>query len=347
MRYLKALYKARSVRSAQRAAIRHHSIDRVRVLGMPKPSDVICIMVVRHEHMRLPDCLRHHRELGVGRFAIIDNGSTDGTREFLLSQPDVDLFLSLNKYSEARSGVYWHERLASHYGYGRWYLTVDADELLVYSEMDCHDLHDLAAFLTKWNSKVFFAPMIDMYSNLPLDGFCYEPGERMIDACRFFDGDSYTVTEQQRLIVSIKGGPRSRKLSSTAQSFKHMLEKFPFFYWDKTVRRSHIHDFRCFPKSAAPSGALLHFKFLPDFADKVAFAVESGEFWGDSIQYRRYQKSLENQEMASFYYAGSRAYDGPRSLVAAGLMNSINWQSEQPTRSVIKSKLFGKPLSVD
>ena len=40
----------------------------------------------------LDDFLRHYRALGVDRFVVLDNGSTDGSVDLLARQPDVDLY---------------------------------------------------------------------------------------------------------------------------------------------------------------------------------------------------------------------------------------------------------------
>jgi hypothetical protein len=48
--------------------------------------------VVRNEALRLPATLRHHCAIGVQRFFVLDNGSTDGTLDLLANEPDVDVF---------------------------------------------------------------------------------------------------------------------------------------------------------------------------------------------------------------------------------------------------------------
>ncbi len=64
-------------------------------------------MVVRNEARRLPYCLEYHRVLGVERFFIVDNGSDDGTREFLLDQPDCHVFHAGGSFAAANYGMDW------------------------------------------------------------------------------------------------------------------------------------------------------------------------------------------------------------------------------------------------
>jgi hypothetical protein len=48
--------------------------------------EIRAFMTVRNEILRLPQTLAHYRKIGVARFFIVDNGSTDGTREILAAQ---------------------------------------------------------------------------------------------------------------------------------------------------------------------------------------------------------------------------------------------------------------------
>src|ERR1700730_8094511 len=53
--------------------------------------DVIVISVMRNSEAWLKSFLIHHRKMGVRHFVILDNGSTDGSVQVLLQQPDVTL----------------------------------------------------------------------------------------------------------------------------------------------------------------------------------------------------------------------------------------------------------------
>ena len=221
--------EAHRIKSEQARLIKDHLIEPVRVLARPRPTDIVAVIVARNEALRLPDCLNHYRRLGVKRFAIIDNGSTDESQDFLLTQPDVDIFYIHSGYPQARSGCYWRVRLFDQYGFNRWYISVDADELLVYDGMEKHDIYDLAANLTHRGAKSLFAPMIDMYADRPFYELSYRPGDSMIATCQFFDGDSYALTPLPEGIPWITGGPRDRITPGASDADLHNLSKFPFF----------------------------------------------------------------------------------------------------------------------
>ena len=65
-------------------------------------------------------------------------------------------------------------------------------------------------------------------------------------------------------------------------------------------------------------GALLHFKFLSDFQDRVATAVAEGEHWRNATEYRDYQRWIDQGggHAAVFSTRYSRTYRGPESLIA-------------------------------
>ena len=70
-------------------------------------------MVVRNESQRLPYCLEYHRTLGIDRFFIVDNESDDGTREFLLLQPDCHVFRAAGSFAAANYGMDWINALVA------------------------------------------------------------------------------------------------------------------------------------------------------------------------------------------------------------------------------------------
>jgi hypothetical protein len=179
--------------------------------------------------------------------------------------------------------------------------------------------------------------MIDMYSDRPLNEVIYRSGDKQIDACPFFDGDSYRICRSHHGIVGLEGGPRARLFGSKA-----LLRKHPFFYWDKTGGRPNGHEYRAFGSRLAPSGALLHFKFLPDLNEKISYAIESRAYYNEGAEYRSYRDGLQGS--SSISYEGSRKYYGPESLIAAKLMQKIHWGSKRPTRSLLVSALSSRPL---
>src|SRR5260370_30610911 len=68
-------------------------------------NEIRAFMTVRDEMLRLRQNLAHHRSIGVRRFLVVDNGSTDGSPAFLLAQPDCHVFLTPHLYPVSAQGL--------------------------------------------------------------------------------------------------------------------------------------------------------------------------------------------------------------------------------------------------
>lgn len=76
----------------------------------------------------------HYRKLGIKKFIMIDNASSDGTMKFLMKQRDAEVYRVNEKFqSSVKEG--WINQIFALYGFHRWYLIVDADELITWPQL--------------------------------------------------------------------------------------------------------------------------------------------------------------------------------------------------------------------
>lgn len=146
---------------------------------------------MRNERLRLPFFLDHHRRLGVGHFLIVDNGSDDGTVEYLRDQPDVSLWQSGASYRLSRFGVDWLTWLQMRHGHGHWCLTLDADELFIYPFHESRPLAALTDWLDDRQIGSMGALMLDMYPKGALAEAEYRPARTRQ---RFCNGSTAAIT---------------------------------------------------------------------------------------------------------------------------------------------------------
>ncbi|MEZ2329203.1 glycosyltransferase family 2 protein [Mesorhizobium sp. RCC_202] len=285
-------------------------------------NEITLIVVVRNEAERLMPFLRHYREIGITRFAIVDDRSSDGTSEMLVDQPDVDLFHSSISYAEADLGNLWRQRIAQIYGQPRWYVTVDADEFLVYQGMARHPLPALVEWLKNRKSTRLLAPMIDMYPSGNIWEAKYDPAVPPWHVANHFDAAaSYEVTKSPRGI-KITGGPRTRLFER-----QHKLMKFPLILIDRSTIFTSIHSPLPYWRNYTDAfGALLHFKFFSDFDSKARIAIEEGQYWNGSEKYRKYHAISSGKAELSAMSDRSVLYSGVESLADTNLIRPIDWR---------------------
>ncbi|MER9881973.1 glycosyltransferase family 2 protein [Mesorhizobium sp. M0118] len=299
---------------------RRAEVSSLRPITPLKANDLPLILVIRNEADRLHPFLKHYRELGVTRFAVLDDRSTDGTAELLAEQPDVDLFSSPITYSQSDLGNLWRQRIVQIYGQPRWYLTVDADEYLVYDGMDQHPLGAMADWLKRRGMTRLLAPMIDMYPSGNIWDVPFDPIVPPWQVADHFDVSGYEMTRSPRHL-KITGGPRTRLFAR-----QHKLTKFPLIYVDRQTIFTSIHSplpyWRNYIKGLA---GLLHFKFFADFNDKAQVAVAEGQYWNGASKYRQYHEVSSGKAALSAMSEQSMLYEGAHSLFKTGLIDKIDW----------------------
>ena len=158
--------------------------------------EIRAFMTVRNEALRLPSTLRHHRALGVHRFFVVDNGSTDGTLDLLANEADVHVFTTADSYAGSHWGVHWMNAMLDAFGDGHWTLTIDADEQFIYPHYEEVGLPLFCRYLDYVKAQAVFCLLLDMYSNRPVSEAIHDPAGALIDTCRYFDHGNYRVSSR-------------------------------------------------------------------------------------------------------------------------------------------------------
>jgi glycosyltransferase involved in cell wall biosynthesis len=297
-----------------------------------RPRDILCFSTVRNEAIRLPWFLDHHRKLGIAQFLIVDNASDDGTTEYLRAQPDVSLWTTAASYKASRFGVDWLTWLQMRHGHGHWCLTADADEILIYPYWDSRDLHALTGWLDRQGRPMLGAMMLDMYPQGPVADHPYHAGDDPFDTLCWFDSANYGIQIQQPMgNLWIQGGPRARKFFGEDPRRAPTLNKTPLVKWNwryayvnsthsiLPARLNRIYD----QPGEAPSGLLLHTKFLNVIVPRAAEEKARAQHFSNSALYDRYYDALT--ENPDFWCPQSRRYTGWRALESMGLMSRGGW----------------------
>ena len=312
-----------------RALSRRHDLRRLRVdEGAIAAAPILAFSTIRNECERLPFFLDHHRALGVGHFLVVDNASTDGSDAYLAAQPDVSVWRADASYKAARFGVDWLMCLKFKFGAGKWCLTLDADEALILPGGG--DLAGLVAHLHATGRHSFGAVMIDAYPKGPINAGDYQPGQDPFAHLCWFDADGYRA-RRHRIFDNlwVQGGVRDRVFFRDQPDRAPTLNKTPLVRWRKSYayvtsthqmlprRLNHVFD------TGAPTGVLLHSKFLSQIVEKSAEEMQRRQHFQNSALYEAYHQSIVAGPV--LWRPEATRYQGPAQLESLGLMSRGDW----------------------
>lgn len=298
-----------------------------------RPHDILLVATLRNERLRLPYFLDYYRKLGVNHFLLIDNGSDDGTSEYLARQEDVSVWYTEKSYKRSRFGVDWMNRLKRRYACGHWCVVVDIDEFLVYPFCDTRPLRALTDWLDASSIRSFGAMLLDMYPRGPRHETVYKEGQNPFEIADWLDGGNYTIDRNPKYgNLWIQGGPRARAFFADRPERAPALNKIPLVKWDKSfayVSSTHM----LLPRGLnlvydewggeKASGCLLHAKFLNTFGEKSGEELNRKQHFANSFEYRAYGENAK--EDTTLWCQWSENYISWRQLEILGLMSKGNW----------------------
>jgi Glycosyl transferase family 2 len=295
--------------------------------------DILLFCTLRNEKVRLPYFLNYYRELGVRHFLFVDNGSQDGSREYLAQQADVSVWSTNASYRESRFGMDWLTLLQRRYAHNHWCVTVDADEFLVYPFCETRPLRALTDWLDMSSIRSFSALLLDMYPKGDPELQPYAEGQNPFDLASWFDSGNYTISRNESYgNLWIQGGPRARAFFADKPAAAPALNKIPLVKWNRRyayVNSTHM----LLPRGLnlvydgwggeKASGVLLHAKFIDSFAAKAEEEVNRRQHYANSVEYRAYREALTNGP--DLWCRWSEKYINWRQLEILGLMSKGNW----------------------
>jgi hypothetical protein len=324
----------RRKRLLARALLRRRDLrvqsDRTAAIGA---EPILLFATLRNERIRLPYFLQYYRDLGVEHFLMVDNGSTDGSAEYLAQQPDVSVWSTTASYKRSRFGMDWVMGLLRRYGHGHWCVVVDVDEFLIYPFCETRPLRALTDWLDASQIRAFSAMLLDMYPRGPVEDQPYREGQNPFEIAQWFDSGNYAISRNWAYgNLWIQGGPRTRTFFADTPKAAPALNKVPLIRWHRSyayVSSTHM----LLPRGLnlvfdewggeKASGCLLHAKFLDTFAAKASEEMARGQHYAESREYRAYLDGLRDQP--DFWCKWSEKYINWRQLEILGLMSKGNW----------------------
>lgn len=249
--------------------------------------EVVVVCMIRDGVYYLDEMLRHHRDLGASHFVFVDNGSKDGTVEYLSEQKDVTLvevLLPVRRY-ESQIRVEAAKSIVE----GGWLLFVDADEQHCFPYSDGRSISDYLRYCNERSYTSVISHVLDMYSDRTLretSMIDYSESVRLFDQYSLSDIDAYDYFDQSK--VSWSWFLRNNRLA---------LDELKILFGG--VRRSVFNEYCCltthrlvrnrediimFPhphcmgnvNCADFTGLIKHYKFCGDFRSREELQFANG-----------------------------------------------------------------------
>lgn len=294
---------------------------------------ILLFSTLRNERIRLPYFLDYYRKLGIDHFVLVDNGSDDGSCEYLAAEPDVSLWSTGASYKRSRFGMDWMMHLLRRHGREKWCLTVDVDEFLVFPFCETRPLRALTDWLDSSGTRSFSAMLLDMYPKGAMHEQPYREGQNPFEIAQYFDSGNYSIRRNPGLRnLWIQGGPRARLYFTEDPKEAPAMNKIPLVKWDPSyayVSSTHMmlpRGLNLVYEEAGgekPSGCLLHAKFLDTFAAKAEEELRRGQHYAESQEYRAYREGITRER--DLWCNWSEKYINWRQLETLGLMSKGNW----------------------
>ena len=286
------------------------------VAGRLLEENIIVVSVVRNEMVMLPQFLAHYRGLGVKCFIFVDNCSDDGTREYLVSQPDTILYSAGTEYRHSHYGVSWQQAVMSNHCLGKWVLLADADEFLVYEDSESRSLKDFIVDVEAAGDNGVLMYMIDMYPYGDLDDADFE-NTGVFDVAPYFD--------REALIELRFGGGMYSNSRNFVNGLRHRIapgrinayvsQKYAMFKYYPWVRLCEGVHYAANMKVTKSYGFFAHFKYHSGFKNKVALEVKRKQHYNGAEEYQKYAGMIA--EMSGGFGSNdvSEKYVGSQSFV--------------------------------
>ena len=142
-------------------------------------NSIFLLAVVRDENILLEYFIKKKKKIGITHFIIIDNGSKDGSFEYLRNLDENIILLQTFDHYKEHFGTNWINYALKKYCLNKWCLVVDIDELIYLD-----DINTLINKMISNNSKACCFLLLDMYSKLCEN---YKKGKEFGNHSKYFD----------------------------------------------------------------------------------------------------------------------------------------------------------------
>lgn len=282
---------------------------------------VILVAVARNEKILMPHFLAHYRGLGVRHFVLVDNLSDDGTREYLLAQPDVVLYSADTDYRDSHYGVAWQQAVLGAHALGRWVVLADIDEMLVYENCERQPITQWLADLQAQGHDAALTLMVDMYPSGELANADFTQAENLFEMAPNFDRQPLQRWQlgagHYSNAVTYLSALRHRLIPDSAPNL-YTSQKVAVFRYAPWVRLAQGLHYVSNLKVAPQPAFFAHFKYHAGFREKVLQEIARKQHFNGAEEYAKYLAMLAESEGQLARDGVSARYEGSHSFRELG-----------------------------
>lgn len=285
---------------------------------LPATDDLALYTVIKNERKRLPWFFAYYRKLGVKHFVFVDNGSTDGSVDYLLAQRDVTIFRTEDSYVSAIAGMVWVNHLKNKISADGWALYVDVDEALVFDGSEDHTLDELIQTLELRGDEAMTGFMLDMYADKDNEDTPVTDTTDFVAKYPNFLNRHFENPAPVSPYRNIRGGARivfgtGEELTKTP--LVKVSSGVNFLRSSHNITPAKISDVTC---------VLLHFKLIDGLAAEAKSVLADVQRSADcQMRYRKYITDGDVHTLLAEFEDDCRVYNDSNDLIDLGLMTPI------------------------
>jgi hypothetical protein len=265
--------------------------------GIRENGCLIMMCAVKDDLARVQYQYNKMKKYGVKNFVYIDNGSTDGTKEWLREREDVVLYCTNQRFNSTIKSS-WYRRVVDSIGYDRWYLYLDSDEVYLYPGIEEDKFSGLLSFLGKERISAVKSILLDLYPKYTVN---LESTSEKIDLDEYDHFDPVYRVRHYRTYDVFYGGPRYRKFGRDSDVVNWLNKTNLVYYKRDFFQYAHYLVPYSLNLKARVLGATAHYKFLPSDFDRFVRIAEAGTYARNSEEYKKYIAALEDTKSIRFF----------------------------------------------
>lgn len=263
---------------------------------------------VKNEGKRLDYFFKYYENLGVDRFFVIDNNSSDLTYDICAKKNNLHYFKTEEHFSRQ---LLWLDFLLNSYGKNHWCLFVDADEFILLNEQEGNSLKMLSRRLEQQGYSSMPFVLLDTYAKTAVIDNSLVEGENPLEKFCFFDSDLPAKREDGQWY----GGMRKRVFGCSPD-----LTKYPLVLCDSRISFMRGLHRIYGAKISNSRGVILHTKYSKDLILTSQDESIRSAYYKKGIEYQAYAATFEKNINLSLFAANSLKFINSKQLLDLGLI---------------------------